>query len=98
VYTSYNPGVKMEDRARAQINRQGESMEIMLASPKNSPPDRFQYFKNGQKIGNDFEKPKFLAGIAMGEDSHLWFNRNITDDEEESDYIIFYKVRPVEKK
>lgn len=98
VYTSYNPGVKMEERARAEINRQGESMEIMLRSPENTPPDRFQYFKNGQKIGNDFEKPEFLAGIAMGEDTHLWFNRNITDDEEESDYIIFYKVKPVEKK
>lgn len=97
VYTSYNPGVKMEDRARAEINRDGGNMSIRLASPTNAPADKYQYFRKGQKVGNDFEKPKFLGDLAMGEDTHLWFSRNITDDEEESDFIIFYKVRVIAK-
>jgi hypothetical protein len=98
LYTSYNAGVKEEDRSRPNIQRDGQNISISMGSPPKLPKDRFQYFKAGQKIGNDFEKPDFLGAFVMGDEEYLWFARDITKDEEESDYITFYKVKVVEKK
>jgi hypothetical protein len=98
LFTQYNPGVKAEDRLPAEVTRYpGGGVGTSSSSPSNLPADRFQYFVDGVKQGKDFEKQAFLGGVVMGEGAYLWFTRNTLDDQEESDYITFYKVRVVEK-
>jgi hypothetical protein len=98
IITMYNPGLPEEEQAKPEVNQSGGNVEIRIQSPKDLPKNRFQYFLNGQKVGNDFEAPDMLKSIVLAEGPHLWFSRDTEKDEEESDFITFYKVKVVEKK
>ncbi|MGE0930315.1 hypothetical protein [Peijinzhouia sedimentorum] len=93
----YNPGVKKEDRVMPEIQR-GENGSMRVTTG-NGPKvnNRFQLFIDGVKIGSDFEAPENLSGTGLQDGEYLWFARNTTDDEEESDFITYYKVKVASK-
>ncbi len=97
IISSYYPGLKPEDRVAPEIKR-SESGSISV-STGNSPKvkNRFQLFIDGVKMGSDFEAPENLSGSGLQDEEYLWFARNTTDDEEESDFITYYKVKVASK-
>lgn len=95
----YYPGVKPEDRVMPEIQRGADGSIRVTANSANEPKvkNRYQLFIDGVKMGSDFEAPENLSGSGMQDGEYLWFARNTADDEEESDFITYYKVKVANK-
>tara|TARA_R110002049_G_scaffold287614_1_gene469745 strand:- start:230 stop:1516 length:1287 start_codon:yes stop_codon:yes gene_type:complete len=97
IISSYYPGVKPEDRVMPEIQRGEDGSMRVTTGNQPRVKNRFQLFIDGVKMGSDFEAPENLSGSGLQDDEYLWFARNTADDEEESDFITYYKVKVASK-
>jgi hypothetical protein len=98
IITSYNAGVKPEERSKPEVSNTGGNVSVRISSPPTLPKNKYQYFEDGKKIGGDFEAPAELNALVGGEGDFLWFTKDVSKATEESDYIIYYKVKVAAKK
>lgn len=95
--TYYNSGVKKELRVKPELKQEGDGIFRIVTEGQPDPKMMFQVFQNGKKLGSDFEKPSKFKTPLFGKGDQLWFSRDAANDEEESDFIIFYRTKLTER-
>ncbi len=90
VIVEYNPGLPEDIREEPELVTTSEG-SMTLVNPDNIPSNLFLVFENGAKRTNGFLAPDVLGAFALGQGNFMWFSRG-PSEEEELDYLIFYKV------
>jgi hypothetical protein len=90
----YNPGLAEAQRLEPKIVQTENS--ITIKDPDNIPKDRFAIYRNGALLGSTKQLPAELDRMIMGDGDFIWF-RKTENEEEESDFLVWYKVK-LEKK
>lgn len=95
VIVEYNPGLPEDLREEAKLITTSEG-SMTLVNPDNIPSNLWQVFVDGRKQTDGFLAPDVLGNFALGHGDDLWFSRG-PSEEEELDYLIFYKVKLIEE-
>jgi hypothetical protein len=95
VIVEYNPGLPEDLREEAKLITTSEG-SMTLVNPDNIPSNLWQVFVDGRKQTDGFLAPDVLGNFALGHGEDLWFSRG-PSEEEELDYLIFYKVKLIEE-
>ena len=95
VIVEYNPGLPEDLRREPEMVQTSEGA-FTLVNPDNIPENLWQVFVNGEKKTNGFLAPDVLGNFVLGQDEELWFTRG-PSEEEELDYLIYYKVELIEE-
>lgn len=90
--TSYSSGVKPELRVEPTLNVNSSGGLSINTDGMPSSKTLYQLFIDGKKVGKDIPAPSKFRNLAVAKDGYLWFARNTAGDEEESDFVIFYKT------
>lgn len=95
VIVEYNPGLPEDLRKEPELITTSEG-RMTLVNPDNIPSNLWQVFVDGEKRIDGFLAPDVLGDFALGQGEDLWFTRG-PSEEEELDYLIFYKVKLIEE-
>jgi hypothetical protein len=91
--TSYSSGVKPELRVQPTLNVNASGGLSINTDGMPRSKMLYQLFIDGKKVGKDIPAPSKFLNLAVVKDGYLWFARNATGDEEESDFVTFYKTK-----